>query len=72
MKVAALEEATIAHILRGVLGALEYLHGEDRIHRDLKAANILLSAAGAVKVHRSGRARFLLGCLMRLRVVAHA
>ena len=50
VKMAPLEEATIAHILRGVLGALEYLHGEDRIHRDLKAANILLSAAGAVKV----------------------
>ena len=50
MKLGPVEEPVIAHILTGVLGALEYLHAEDRIHRDLKAANVLISVGGAVKV----------------------
>ena len=45
-----MEEASIAFILHEVVGALEYLHSELRMHRDLKAANILLSAAGDVKM----------------------
>ena len=45
-----LEEASIAYVLCGVLRALAYLHGQARIHRDLKAANVLLSSSAAVKV----------------------
>lgn len=45
-----MEEASIAYVLRGVLTALAYLHGQARIHRDLKAANVLLSSSAAVKV----------------------
>ncbi|KAG0481843.1 hypothetical protein HPP92_009927 [Vanilla planifolia] len=45
-----LDELSIACILRDLLHAIEYLHGEGKIHRDIKAANILLTESGDVKV----------------------
>ncbi|CAA0808538.1 Protein kinase superfamily protein [Striga hermonthica] len=45
-----LDEVSIACILRDLLHAIDYLHSEGKIHRDIKAANILLTENGDVKV----------------------
>mmetsp|Transcript_21820 Transcript_21820/g.43844 ORF Transcript_21820/g.43844 Transcript_21820/m.43844 type:complete len:434 (-) Transcript_21820:216-1517(-) len=40
----------LATILKQALSALAYLHDDGRVHRDLKAANILMSKEGVVKL----------------------
>lgn len=43
-------EVTILYIAQQILLALEYLHNQGKIHRDLKSQNILLSSKGEVKL----------------------
>jgi len=50
MKPGPLSEDDCAIILRELLRALSYLHDQGKIHRDIKAANILLAANGDVKL----------------------
>lgn len=49
-----LQECEIAHVVQQVLRALAYVHAQQRVHRDVKAANVLLSVAGAVKISDFG------------------
>ena len=43
-------ENQIASILEFILKALEYLHKNKKIHRDIKAGNILLHHSGIAKL----------------------
>ncbi|KAI9832368.1 MAG: hypothetical protein M1819_004356 [Sarea resinae] len=50
MKPGLIPEEYITIIIRELLMGLEYLHGDKKLHRDIKAANVLLGANGQVKL----------------------
>lgn len=49
-------ERIIGYIMRQVLLALEIMHNQNRIHRDIKSDNILISLDGSVKLGDFGYA----------------
>ncbi|AYV78938.1 MAG: hypothetical protein Edafosvirus54_3 [Edafosvirus sp.] len=52
-------EVLIATILKYTLLAIEYCHLHDQIHRDIKAANILINKSGVVKLADFGAGALL-------------
>ncbi|KAF7503338.1 hypothetical protein GJ744_003981 [Endocarpon pusillum] len=50
LKPGVFSEAHIAIVCQQILLGLQYLHQEGKLHRDIKAANILLAQSGKVKL----------------------
>ncbi|KAK2821865.1 hypothetical protein FQN49_007597 [Arthroderma sp. PD_2] len=50
MRAGRISEEYIMIILRELLLGLDYLHNDNKLHRDVKAANVLLTANGQVKL----------------------
>lgn len=53
-KYGPLRENVVRTYTKQILAGLEYLHAQDVVHRDLKGDNVLLSAAGEVKLSDFG------------------
>ncbi|KAI9042018.1 STE20 family serine/threonine-protein kinase [Aspergillus affinis] len=60
LKPGVFNEAHVAIICQQLLLGMDYLHSEGKIHRDIKAANVLLSHTGKVKLADFGVAAQLI------------
>lgn len=45
-----MSEECALYVLKETLRGLDYIHGQNKIHRDLKAANVLVTKTGEIKI----------------------
>ena len=64
-----LSEPIVGYIVRELINALSYLHMNHIMHRDIKAANILLTADGQIKITDFGFARWFIVALFILHLL---
>ncbi|KAI4386697.1 hypothetical protein MLD38_004607 [Melastoma candidum] len=57
----AITESVVRNFTRHILSGLAYLHRKKTVHRDIKGANLLVDAAGVVKLADFGMAKHLAG-----------
>ncbi|CAK9178609.1 unnamed protein product [Ilex paraguariensis] len=57
----AVTESVVRNFTRHILSGLAYLHSRKTVHRDIKGANLLVDAAGVVKLADFGLAKHLNG-----------
>lgn len=61
-----LTEQQIHYIMKEILKALDFLHGKNVIHRDLKAGNVLLTSDARVKLGKLSPCPFLLSLKLKI------
>lgn len=59
LKVSFLSEDDVKRLFKGLVSALQYLHKENVMHRDLKPKNILVSDEDTLKIADFGFAKYL-------------
>jgi serine/threonine protein kinase len=62
-----LEENQIAAVMYGILKGLEYLHDTKKIHRDIKAGNVLLDHEGKAKLADFGVSAQLINTYQKMK-----
>ncbi|KAL6993013.1 mitogen-activated protein kinase kinase kinase [Sarracenia purpurea var. burkii] len=58
----AFREPVIQNYTRQILSGLNYLHGRNTVHRDIKGANILVDPNGEIKLADFGMAKHITAC----------
>ena len=66
-----LKESVVATVLKETLKALDYLHKEGHIHRDVKSGNILVDSDGSIKLADYGVSAYIYESGDRDKMIRH-